>query len=474
MLLAAIQAGRTGMLSRVSSWLERQLGDKLFRLSIDKDLVTPLNIIRGYLTSPGFIALVDLPWSLLFIAVLFVLHLYIGLIALLGTTVIVVMAYLSHRYSKNLFKDYQDHRERCAGQMRDAQHNADILKSMGGLDAVGADWKETNERMQNLQLGLAKRQTFLAEAGKFFRLSLQIAVTGIGAYLVLKNQLTVGGIIVGSTLLGRALAPIEVTLATWTTTLTAYHAYRALAQHETNDGDVATPDLAGDLRVDGVSFVIGPGVPILRNIDFLLEQGKMLAVMGHNGAGKSTLARLVVGLLSPTPGKVTLNGYPLNLVRDERSRGRIGYLPQSTPLFPGTAARIIARMSPSPDMHAVKVAAELSGANTWIESLPRGYDTPLDPKVLSAGQRQQLGLARAWYNNPMFLVLDEPDAFLDQTAQGRLVTSLAQSKESGTMTIVVITHHPEIIHLADCLLLLQGGEMTLFGDREEVLGKING
>lgn len=245
-----------------------------------------------------------------------------------------------------------------------------------------------------------------------------------------------------------------MTLATWTNLLSAYRAYSLLAQiRDTDIPEERTLPEEGDLRLDGVSLQIG-GVSLLEDIDFTLEQGRFLVIMGHNGAGKSTLAKVMAGLLAPTEGTV------------ER-RGSLGYAPQGATLFPGTAARTIARMSLSPDRNAVREAAGALGA-TWIEELPYGYDTPLDPARLSLGQLQQIVLARAWYGNPRLLILDEPDAHLDRYARECLVEGLIHAKELKT-TIVVITHNPDIVTMADRVLVLQKGRMAAFGDRETIL-----
>ena len=287
-LLAALQAGRIWMLSRVTEWLERKLEGRLFLYAVnDKDLITPLNTLKGYLTSQGFIALIDLPWSLVFVGVLFILHPYLGWLAVFGIVVITAMAYLSFRYNKPLLDSYQRHLQRSTLYLHSARESADTLRSMGDLDAVEVTWREMNVKAQDAWLSLAKRQIMLSEMGRFFRLSLQIAVTGIGAYLVLKNGLSVGGIIVGSMLLGRVLSPVEMTLVTWTHLLGAYRAWSLLKRIR----DDAIPRKGalfeeGDFIVDAVSFTTG-GVPILKDISFTLKQGGLLVLMGHTGARRA-------------------------------------------------------------------------------------------------------------------------------------------------------------------------------------------
>jgi ABC-type protease/lipase transport system fused ATPase/permease subunit len=449
-LLAALQAGRIWMLSRVTEWLERKLEGSLFLHAVnDKDLITPLNTLKGYLTSQGFIALIDLPWSLVFVGVLFILHPYLGWLAVFGIVVITAMAWLSFRYNKPLLDSYQRHLQRSTLYLHSARESADTLRSMGDLDAVEVTWREMNAKAQDAWLSLAKRQIMLSETGRFFRLSLQIAVTGIGAYLVLKNGLSVGGIIVGSMLLGRALSPVEMTLVTWTHLLGAYRAYSLLKKIR----DDAIPRKGalfeeGDFIVDAVSFATG-GVPILKDISFTLKRGGLLVLMGHTGAGKSTLIKIMAGILEPTEGTA--------------GRGRsIGYAPQGGVFFPGTVAQNIARMSLSPDMDAVREATHLLGAD-WIDDLPYGHDTPLNLRTLSPGQHQQLILARAWYGNPRLLLLDEPDVYLDESAGKCLMEGLAHAK-SLKATTVVVTRNPEIIKMADHVLVLRYGRVVAFGD----------
>ncbi|WP_119328371.1 type I secretion system permease/ATPase [Cysteiniphilum halobium] len=510
LLLATIQGGRVWLLSKVAQWLEKKLSGALFASSIMSSsklekavkkvktakpsaLLSSLHTLKNYLTSPAFIAVIDLPWALLFIVVLFILHVYIGWLTVFGAVVLILVAILSHRTSKPLTERYQKRANDSAQLLSQAQQNHESLQTMGGMEEIQQDWQRLNDETQQVQLTLAKRQTMMSEMSKFFRLTLQIFVTGLGAYLVLINEFTAGAIIASSALVGRALQPIEMTIGGWKNLMGALQAYRQLKSHQ---GEVITYNISkttkmvkmtktshtdshhtlqkfqGSIQVEKVYYGLqGDQLPILQNINFTVAAGRTLVIMGHNGAGKSTLAKLLVGLVTPEMGQVLLNHKAISDGDNQQLAQHMGYLPQTVHLFKAPIWRNIARMASDYDAEKVIKAAQMIGADKWIDHLSEGYNTKIDPQQLSAGQIQQLGLARAFYGAPRLLVLDEPSHFLDGEANRALSQSL-QSLKANNMTMIIISHDPTMMEKADDLLILQQGQILLSGEREKVLQKM--
>ncbi|WP_440617612.1 type I secretion system permease/ATPase [Cysteiniphilum sp. 6C5] len=498
LLLATIQGGRVWLLSKVAQWLEKKLSGALFASSIMSSsklekavrtakpsaLLPSLQTLKNYLTSPAFIAVIDLPWALLFIVVLFILHVYIGWLTVFGAVVLIVVAILSHRTSKPLTERYQKRANDSAQLLSQAQQNHESLQTMGGMEEIQQDWQRLNDETQQAQLTLAKRQTMMSEMSKFFRLTLQIFVTGLGAYLVLINEFTAGAIIASSALVGRALQPIEMTIGGWKNLMGALQAYRQLKNHQ---GEVITANASkttktsrtdtqytfqGSIQVEKVYYGLqGDQLPILQNINFTVAAGRTLVIMGHNGAGKSTLAKLLVGLVTPEMGQVLLNHKAISDGDNQQLAQHMGYLPQTVHLFKAPIWRNIARMASDYDAEKVIKAAQMIGANKWIDHLSKGYNTKIDPQQLSAGQIQQLGLARAFYGTPKILVLDEPSHFLDAKANRTLSQSL-QSFKVDNITMMIISHDPTMMEKADDVLILQQGQILLSGEREKVLQKM--
>jgi PrtD family type I secretion system ABC transporter len=302
----------------------------------------------------------------------------------------------------------------------------------------------------------------------------QVAILGLGAYLVLKQELTAGAMIAASILLGRALAPIEMVIGAWKNLMQARLAYQRLAtqldQYPPAPQRTALPVPEGRLDVNNLIFCApNTGQPILRGISFTGEPGEAIAVIGPSGAGKSTLCRLLVGLADPDGGEVRLDGSTISNW-DARQLGQhVGFLPQDVELFTGTVRENIARMNKD-ESDAVVEAAVAAHAHPLIQRLPQGYDTQIgDGGVrLSGGQRQRIGLARAVYGDPRLIVLDEPNANLDQAGESALADAIAELKRRGCL-LIIVGHRPSTLAQADKVLVLQDGMVTMFGARDDVL-----
>jgi len=358
-----------------------------------------------------------------------------------------------------------------------AVRNADVVEAMGMMPAMLARWHKKNAEAIALQSVAGDKGGGISAVSKFLRLLLQIAVLTLGAWLVLRGELTSGGMIAGSILMARALAPVEQAIATWKTAVAARQAYDRLVLHlaaaDNRAEGMPLPVPKGHLSGEGVLFAFpGQRDPLLRNINFALSPGESLGLIGPTASGKTTLARMIVGNLVPRAGCIRLDGMDVTQW-DRADLGRhIGYLPQDIELFAGTVRENIARMGEG-DPEAVVRAAQLAGVHQMVLGMAKGYDTEVGPSgaALSGGQRQRVGLARALYGNPRLVVLDEPNANLDSEGEVALMRALGFLKKAG-VTTVVIAHRPAIVQGVDKLLALKDGAVMMFGPREEVLAKL--
>jgi PrtD family type I secretion system ABC transporter len=307
---------------------------------------------------------------------------------------------------------------------------------------------------------------------------MQSMILGLGAYLVIEHVTTVGAMFAASILLGRALQPVEQVVGSWRNLTSARGAYGRvrdlLAANPARDPALALPRPAGRLSVEGLGYVVpGTNRPILRNVSFRIEPADVLGIIGPSGAGKSTLARQIVGVLLPSAGVVRLDGADVSQWPRESLGRHIGYLPQDIELFADTVASNISRFRNDDDQEVIE-AAQMAGVHDMILRLPGGYETQIGDggAVLSGGYRQRIGLARAVYDNPSLVVLDEPSSNLDSDGDTALLSCIAELKKRGT-TVVIISHRPNTLGAVDKLLLLRDGALEMFGPRDEIINRLS-
>jgi ATP-binding cassette subfamily C protein/ATP-binding cassette subfamily C protein EexD len=317
----------------------------------------------------------------------------------------------------------------------------------------------------------------LVAATKFFRLAVQIGILGAGAYLVLQQELTAGASIAGSIIMGRALAPVEQMIGGWKQLVQARQSFRRLQAFlslpRLRPPGLPLPDPTGKLAVERVSYAFpGQGVAMIKGVNFSLAPGESLAIIGPSAAGKTTLIRLLIGTLPASAGTVRLDGADVYQWMREDFGRHVGYLPQDVELFDGTVFQNIARMAEA-GPEAVYEAAQLAGCHEMILRLPNGYETEIGDggQYLSGGQRQLIGLARAMFGRPKFVVLDEPNSNLDGDSEAALTQALERLKAQGT-TVVLVSHRPTLVQGVDKVLLLKDGAMEMFGPRAEVLKRL--
>src|SRR4051812_11524842 len=486
LVLALLEAVRGQMMQRLAVWVEHRVAPEGFVRAIESTLrgrpyrmeaLRDLAVCRSFLGSPGALSLYDVPWVPIYLAFIFMLHPVMGCIALGGAVILFSLTLVSELSTSKLLKAANTAAMVSQRRAESISRNAEVIDSMGMLPAVIGQWRDSVVAMTVPQQRAADRAAMLVAATKFFRLAVQIAILGVGAYLVLQQQLTSGASIAGSIIMGRALAPVEQMIGGWKQLVSARPSFRRLqaflVMPRLRPAGLPLPEPTGRLSVERVSYAFpGQGVALIKGVNFALSPGESLAVIGPSAAGKTTLIRLLIGTLPPSAGTVRLDGADVyQWLREDFGR-HVGYLPQDVELFDGTVFQSIARMAEA-EPEAVYEAAKLAGCHEMILRLPNGYETQIGDggQHLSGGQRQLVGLARAMFGRPKLIVLDEPNSNLDGDSEATLTRALGQLKAQGT-TVVLVSHRPTLVQGVDKVLLLKDGTVEMFGPRTEVLNRL--
>ncbi len=441
------------------------------RPSVSRDL----EAVQGLFGSPALVALMDLPFTPLFIAVIFVFHPWLGIFALVGGTLLIAITLLNQWLTSKRVAEAQITGERAHRFGENTRAAGELIRSQGMVDAVTERWLDSRSQALRQSMRAVDWTGAFSSFTKSFRLALQSLVLALGAWLVLKGDLTAGAMIAASILLGRALAPIEQVIGRWPQIARARVGWRAVRDllDATDETPHRTqlPRPSGQLDVKGVTLTTRPGAPpVLYNVSFSLAPGEALGVIGKSGSGKTTIAKTILGLVTPSIGEVRLGGALISHYVPTDLGQHIGYLPQDPVLITGTIAENIARMALEPDSARVVSAAQKAKVHDLILSLPDGYDTRVEDNFigLSGGQRQRVALARALYGEPMLLVLDEPNSALDQDGSEALNAAVRQMKTEGR-TVIIMTHRPVAISECEKLMVVESGKVTAFGNRDDVL-----
>ncbi|HWX51361.1 MAG TPA: type I secretion system permease/ATPase [Roseomonas sp.] len=486
LLLAALEAVRGSIMQRVATWIEARVAPEGFERGLEAQLrgrpyrmeaLRDLGFCRSWLSSPGALAVYDVPWVPIYLAAIFLLHPVMGFIALGGAALLFALTLLNELTTSDLLKRAST--AALLGQRRvDAiARNAEVIDSMGMAPAVMQRWRAATAEALRPQEKAASRAAVMLSVTKFLRLTVQLAILGAGAYLVLQQELTSGASIAGSIIMGRALAPVEQLIGGWKGLVQARQALKRLSAFlmmpRLRPPGLPLPEPTGRLTAERVSYALpGQAVPIIKGVAFGLEAGESLAVIGPSAAGKTTLIRLLIGTMAPSSGTVRLDGADVYTWQREDFGRHLGYLPQDVELFDGTVFSNIARMGDA-EPEQVFAAAKLAGCHEMILRLPAGYDTEIGEggQHLSGGQRQMIGLARALFGSPKLVVLDEPNSNLDGDSEAALQRALDGLKARGC-TVVLVSHRPALVQGVDKVLLLKDGAVELFGPRAEVLKRL--
>ncbi|MEL7098156.1 MAG: type I secretion system permease/ATPase [Pseudomonadota bacterium] len=476
---------RSRIMARVGARFQAKMDRRVFDAVVRKSAVAPdlqtqsgladLESVQRLLTSPVLMAFFDLPWTPIFMAGIFLFHPMLGWLAVAGAAVLILIALANQLLSKD-----PQLRAGVAGQQAGAMSDqirteAEMVQAMGMRDAAFTRWQVARSRALEDQMKATDVGGTFTSMTKTIRLFLQSAMLGLGAYLVLQNEMTPGAMIAGSILLGRALAPVEMMLNQWPVVQRASKGWDNLVellgtvQPEAQRTGLPVPKAK---LVAKSLTVVPPGErqASLRGLNFELMPGQALGVIGPSGAGKSTLARCVTGVWRPAGGSIRLDAAALDQYDPDVLGMHIGYLPQRVQLFDGTIAENIARLSSAPDDAAVVAAAQKADAHEMILELPDGYDTRINAgqQRLSGGQIQRIGLARALYKDPVIMVLDEPNSNLDNDGSEALNHAVRAMKAEGR-SVMIMAHRPSAIEECEMLLILDQGQRVAFGPKDEVL-----
>jgi PrtD family type I secretion system ABC transporter len=437
-----------------------------------------LDQVRGFLSGPGPSALADLPWMPLYLAICFVFHPLLGLAASAGGGVLIILTLLTEMRTKEAVRTGSELGAKRAALAEASRRNAEVLQAMGMAPALTRQWGAVNERFIAVQRRASDVAGGLGAVSKVMRLLLQSLVLAVGAYLVLRQEATAGIIIAGSILTARALAPVELAIANWRGFVSARQSFFRLNQLldaiPASTEVLKLPDPGRVLSVEHVSAAPpGSTVIVAHDVTLRLEAGQGLGVIGPSASGKSSLIRLLVGVWQPVRGSVRLDGGALDQWSAEELGRHIGYLPQDVELFDGTIAENIARFRERPDPIRIIEAARAAGVHEMILRFPEGYETRIGEggAMLSSGQRQRLALARALFNDPFLVVLDEPNSNLDAEGEAALTQAiLAVRNRKGI--VVVVAHRPSALAGVDQVLMMVEGRVSALGPKDEVLAKV--
>src|SRR5215510_124507 len=440
--------------------------------------VRDLDQIRAFLTGAGPIAIVDLPWIPIFLFICFLIHPWLGVASLAGGIVLFAMTLLTERASRVPARALARDSGTRAVLVEADRRNSELIVAMGMAGVLAKRFAAIN----NQYIAAVGRATDVTSSyssiSRVLRLMLQSLILGLGAYLVIRQELSAGAMIAASIMMGRALAPIETAIANWRAFIAARQSVarlsETLARVERKGAATTLPKPVHSLQVE-LAVVAPPGsqTPIVGNIRFALSAGEALGIIGPSGAGKTSLVRVLVGIWPALKGSVRLDGAALDQWDPELLGRHVGFVSQTVELFEGTISENIARMEIVPHADAVLRAARAAGAHDMILRLPNGYDTKVGEggAVLSGGQRQRIALARALYGDPFLVVLDEPNSNLDNEGEAALQQAIAGLKARGSI-VVLIAHRPTA--LAECgkVLVLANGAQQAFGPRDEVMRKV--
>ncbi|GAA5235907.1 type I secretion system permease/ATPase [Verticiella sediminum] len=487
LVLAALEYIRSQVVIRVGAKLDLHLNRRVYTAAFEQNLkagdgnasqaLNDLTNIRQFFTGNTLFAFFDAPWAPIYIIVIFLFNVWLGVFALVGTLLLVVLAVINQSITKKPLAEANSMAVAASAYAGNTLRNAEVIEAMGMLPNLQQRWYRMHEKFLALQGEASEKAAKINAVTRFLRLSLQSGALGFGAFLVIEGQMTPGMMIAGSILMGRALAPVEGLIngrKTWSGVRSSHARLVKLLENNAPRGSsMSLPPPTGALSIEGVTAgPPGVRVPVLRNVNFNLEPGDVLGLIGPSGSGKSTLARLLVGIWPSFGGKVRLDGADVYQWNKDELGPHLGYLPQDIELFAGSISENISRFG-NLDPERVVEAARMAGVHDMILQFAKGYDTQIGEggANLSGGQRQRIALARALYGRPALVVLDEPNSNLDETGEEALRNAVGRMKESG-QTVILITHRTSIIATTTKLLLLRDGTVNMFGPTPQVLAAI--
>ncbi|MGB7287866.1 MAG: type I secretion system permease/ATPase [Salaquimonas sp.] len=487
LVLGGMETVRSILANRTAARLDAHLGASVLQQVIRAGSATggssqpmrDLNAIRTIISSRQAFAVLDLPFASIFIVLLYFIHPHLFWITLAGALVLVLIAWFNQYLSSKPTHEQSEKSIRSALQTEYLARNADSLVAMGMVRNVVNNWGNSHSSAMMSGDDAGKVNAMFTGFSKFVRLLLQIIILGYGALLVLDGEMTPGMIFASSIISGRALAPIDQVIGSWRQVTGGLDSWQRLkdflAVTKPQESYMSLPRPLGALEVQDIlqPNALDPAArPVLARVSFKLNPGESVAVIGPSGSGKSTLARIIIGAVTPRAGIVRIDGHDINNWDPEVIGKYIGYLAQDVDLLPGTIAQNISRFEPNPEPEKIIEAARLAHVEGLIKAMPKGYDTPIGPggAQISGGEKQRIGLARAFYGNPQLLVLDEPNSSLDRFGEIALNKALSSAK-ANKISVFIITQRETALALVDKIMRVQAGQIVDFGDKTEIINK---
>lgn len=486
--MGSLEWTRSRIMVRLSTKLDVMLSREVYRASFKRALdsggmdtsAQPLNDLTGlrqFMTGNGLFAFFDAPWLPIYIGIMFLFHPWFGWIAIASAIVLVFLAVLNEKFTGKALAEANKESIGASLYTTKNLRNAEVIESMGMLNTLMERWGMRQKKVLELQSIASDKGGIISAMSKTFRLLVESLILGVGAYLAVKQEITPGLMIAGSILLGRALAPIDLMIGSWKGFISARSQYARLNEildkQQAEPQRMSLPTPQGNIRVENL-MVAAPRAktPILKGLNFSVPAGSIVGIIGPSASGKSTLARALLGVWAPQHGVVRLDGADINNWDKQELGPHVGYLPQDIELFEGSISENIARFGEI-DPGKVIQAAQTAGVHEMILQLPDGYDTVIgsDGVNLSGGQRQRIGLARAIYDTPKLIILDEPNSNLDEVGERALAQAIVQLRATGA-TVFIITHRTNILSQVDLLLVLSNGEISLYGPRDKVMAEL--
>ncbi|WP_313950543.1 type I secretion system permease/ATPase [Accumulibacter sp.] len=486
-VMAFAEWSRARLLVRLGVRIDERLNSRVFNACFESHLnqsrdnpvraFGDLTNIRQFITGSGIFAFFDAPWSPIYLLVLFLLHPSLGLLSLVFAGILIGVAIFGHFFTQTSTQKAAEAGVEVAMYLHSKLRNAEVIESLGMLGNLRRRWLSRHQRQLALHSVVEEKQRRVQALTKFVRYSQQSLMLGAGALLVIEGELSVGGMIAANVLMGRCLQPIDSIVGSWAAWQSARKAFESLESllrdHPDRPTGLVHEALQGAVRIEGlVATASNRSQPILAGLSADFPAGEVIAIVGPSGSGKSTLARCLVGIWPEVQGRVLLDEIPIDSLDRGELGSSIGYLPQDVELFEGSVAENIARFGDL-EPHKVIEAAQRTGIHDMILRFPGGYDTAMGEagSLLSGGQRQRIGLARAIYDNPRLIVLDEPNANLDDAGETALARAVLDLKAQG-ITVFLISHRTNLLGVADRILILNNGEIQIYGTRQQVLAAV--
>ncbi len=479
---------RSRVLVRAGLKFDEFISDKVFRATFEVARKNPgasnapqalrdMDNIREFVSGMAVVALCDAPWVPIFIAIGFVLHPALGFVSLGGAIIIFILATINEFVTRNLLNEGSRFGIAASSMATRSLRNAEVIHALGMVDALKGHWGREHNKALKAQTNASDRSGALVAASRFTRMALQVTILGVGAYLAINDEITPGTMIAASIIMGRALAPVEMAVGQWKNIIAIRGAYNRLETMlsitEPIKEQMELPEPQGNISAEDL-VVIPPGGQdaVVKGLNFSLDSGSSLAIIGPSGSGKSSLLRALVGVWRPSRGVVRYDAADLQNLNAEELGPYIGFMPQSIELLDGTIASNISRFG---DINAEEVvaAAKKAGIHELILKFPDGYETEMgvEGKTLSGGERQRIALARALYGSPKLLILDEPNSNLDMSGEEALAAALEEENKAGT-TVIVVSHRQALLSVVKNVMVLRDGVLVHSGPREQVLQQL--